>query len=162
MQESTFCWRVFNCPVVIGCLYSSVLQNIKQLHQISHCSIVFIIWCKKASFAGEFLIARFVFWVFVFLDCQPLPLILGPRSLTPISLALRPQNTVRTNLWIKHITIQDYTYSRLKHYTYSRYSKSYLERPNCTRLNGKAFHHSSFFFINNKRNGKKFMVKYIQ
>ena len=26
------------------------------------------------------------------------------------------------------LLIQDYTYSRLKHYTYSRYSKSYLER----------------------------------
>ena len=32
------------------------------------------------------------------------------------------------------------------------YWKSYLERP---RINGKAFRHSGFFFINNKRNGKK-------
>ena len=31
-----------------------------------------------------------------------------------------------------------------------------------SKINGKAFHHSSFFFIDNKRNGKNFMVKYIQ
>ena len=31
------------------------------------------------------------------------------------------------------------------------------------KINGKSFHHSSFFFIiNNQRNGKSVMAKYIQ
>ena len=31
-----------------------------------------------------------------------------------------------------------------------------------SKINGKAFQHSSFFFINKKRNGKNFIVKLIQ
>ena len=31
-----------------------------------------------------------------------------------------------------------------------------------SKTNGKAFHHSSFFLINKKRNGKNFIVKLIQ
>ena len=57
------------------------------------------------------------------------------------------------------------TYSRLKHCSYSRYSKSYLERPNYGNGNGNGMERLYIkvaFFISNKRNGKNFIVKYIQ
>ena len=54
------------------------------------------------------------------------------------------------------LLIQDDTYSRLKHYSYLIYSKSYLEKlfrkAMVSIMNGKAFLHRK----------KNFMVKYIQ
>ena len=52
------------------------------------------------------------------------------------SSTLGPQNIAKPNLGIQHIT-----YARLKRYTYSRYSKSYLERPSymMSKINGKSF-----------------------
>ena len=94
--------------------------------------------------------------VFVFLDTRPSALILGPRPSAPILSVLGPQNIARTNLWISILHIQDYTYSTLKYYTYSRYSKSYLERPSYGVQNKwRGFSLQQVFFINNKRNGKK-------
>ena len=54
----------------------------------------------------------------------------GPRPLSssPVSLVLGPKNIARTNFWIKHITYLRLHLLKLKHHTYSRFSKSYLER----------------------------------
>ena len=62
------------------------------------------------------------------------------------------------------LLIQDYTYSRLKHYTYSRYSTSYLERPNYGLQNKwKGFSSQLFYFSSiTKATENNFMVKYIQ
>ena len=79
----------------------------------------------------------------------------------PLALILGSQNMARTNLWVKHIT-----YSRLKHSTYSQYSKSYLERPSYGVQNKWKwkcfFHHSTFFSSVTKETGENFTVKYIR
>ena len=66
-------------------------------------------------------------WVFVFLDTRPLALMLGPRP--PSYRSSAPKILQEQIYELSILLIQDYTYSRLKHYTYSRYSKSNLERP---------------------------------
>ena len=79
-----------------------------------------------------------------------------PSALTSTPQPLGRKNISRTNLWIKHILIQDYIYSRLNHYTYSIYSKRYLERPSHGVQNKwKGFSSQYFFFINNKKKCKK-------
>ena len=53
----------------------------------------------------------------------PWPSNLGPHLVGPRA----PKYC--NNKFMNKLFIQDYPYSKLKHYTYSRHSKSYLERP---------------------------------
>ena len=78
------------------------------------------------------------------------------------SLTLGPQNIARTNLWKKHITYSRLYLFKIKTWYLFKYLKSYLERP-CHSVQSKwnGFS-SSYIFVINKRNGKNFMVKYIQ
>ena len=48
---------------------------------------------------------------------------------------------------------------KIKTLTYSRYSKSYLERPSYGVQNKWKGFITAVLFINNKRNGKNFIVK---
>ena len=93
---------------------------------------------------------------FVFIGC------LCSSALDPRPPSRRPSvpNILQGQIHEKSIYI---TYSRLylfriKTLTYSRYSKNYLERSSY----GVQNKWKVVFFINNKRNGKNFMMKYIQ
>ena len=52
-----------------------------------------------------------------------------PSALGPISSAIGPKVLQEQIHEYSILLIQDHTCSRLKNYTYSRYSRSYLERP---------------------------------
>ena len=76
----------------------------------------------------------------MFLKCRSSAFLLGPW--------LSPAKILQKQIYEYGILlIQDYTYSRLKHYTYSLYSKSYLEMSSYdgVQINGKAFHYSTVF-----------------
>ena len=96
-------------------------------------------------------------------DPQPSALILGPRPSTLGTSALGPHHVgplppkYSKNKFMNKAYIRDYTYSTLNYYTYSIYSKSYLERSSYgVQINGKAFHH---FSLMTKEMEKNFMLK---
>ena len=96
--------------------------------------------------------------VFVFLDPRSSALILGPSTLDPHLVVRRPQKHCKNKFMNKHIT-----YSRLYLlntkilYLFKIFNKLFSVQ---NKWKGSSSQHC--FFINSKRNGKNFMLKYIQ
>ena len=109
-------------------------------------------WIKQITYLRLYLFKIKTLYIFIHST-------LGSHLVGP-----RPQNIARTNSWIKQITyLRLYLFKIKTLYIFKIFKKLFRKgQATVSKINGKAFRRSRFFFIDDKRKGKNFMVKYIQ